>query len=420
MKPFTQLLRTRRAYAAAAVALLALVAVVFAPAVRATERRGDRAWVGTWSASPQPAGAPLQISGQTIRQIVHTSLGGRRVRVRLSNAYGQSPLAIGAAHVALSAGGPAIVPGTDRALTFSGSAAIVVPIGALALSDPVPLDVPALGDLAVSLYLPESVAATTEHTAGLQTTYVSDPGNFTGATTVGGSATQSYYFLVGVEVRGSDGAGAIVTIGDSVTDGFGSTPDMNRRWPNLMAERLQSNPGTARLAVLNAGVIGNRVLHDLVGTSALARLDRDVLVQTGAKYLIVLQGNADILIPGLIGDPAEDVTADQIIQGHRQIIARARALGLTVYGGTLNPVEGYPFPGYWTATLEAKRQAVNRWIRTSRAYDAVIDFDRVLRDPSQPARLLPAYDSGDHVHPNDFGYQAMADAIDLSLFRDDD
>ena len=211
-----------------------------------------------------------------------------------------------------------------------------------------------------------------------------------------------------------------MTLGDSVTDGFGSTPDMNQRWPNLLAERLQSNWATSRLAVLNAGISGNRVLHDFVGTNALARFDRDVLVQTGVKYVIVLQGNADILIPGLIGNPAEVVTAAQIIQGHRQIIDRAHALGLRIYGGTLNPVEGYPFPGFWTPDLEAKRQAVNHWIRTSNAYDAVIDFDKVLRDPSHPSRLLPAYDSGDHVHPNDVGYQAMADAIELSLFRDDD
>lgn len=420
MKPLTQLLHRRRSCPAAAAALLAFAAVVFAPALTATERRGDGAWVGTWNASPQPAGAPLQISGQTIRQIVHTSLGGRRVRVRLSNAYGQSPLVIGSAHVAISDNGSAIVAGSDRILTFNGSATIAVPAGALIVSDPVALDVPALGNLAVSVYLPETMMATTQNWESLQTTYISGPGNFAGALSVVGSTTQSYYFLTGVEVRGAGRAGAVVTLGDSVTVGFGSTPDTNHRWPNLLAERLQSNPGTARLAVVNAGVVGNRVLHDFVGTSALARLDRDVLVQSGARYLIVLQGNADILIPALIGNLVEEVTADEIIQGHRQIIDRAHALGLRVYGGTLNPVEGYPFPGLWSATLEAKRQAVNRWIRTGRAYDAVIDFDRVLRDPSQPARLLPAYDSGDHVHPNDFGYQAMADAIDLSLFRDDD
>jgi lysophospholipase L1-like esterase len=340
--------------------------------------------------------------------------------VRFSNAYGTSSLIIGAAHAALSSGGGAIDPWTDRRLTFNGLPTISIPAGALAMSDAVVLDVPPLGDLAVSLYLPENVAATTEHSASMQTTYLSAAGDFTGAITIAATTTQSFYFLTGIEVSASERARAIVTLGDSVTDGYGSTPDTNQRWPNLLAERLQSNPGTSRVAVLNAGVIGNRVLHDLVGTSALARLDRDVLVQTGVKYIVVLQGNTDILIPGLIGNPAEDVTAEQIIQGHRQIIDRAHALGLRIYGGTLNPVEGYPFPGFWSPAMEAKRQVVNRWIRTSNAYDAVIDFDRVLRAPSDPALLLPAYDSGDHVHPNDVGYQAMANAIDLSLFRDDE
>lgn len=410
----------RRSLARAAATLLALGAIALTTSVIATERHDDAHWVGTWSASPQGVAAAIQINGQTVRQIVHTSLGGERVRVRFSNAYGTSGLVIGSAHVAISTGGASISGTTDRVLTFNGSPTITIPAGALVVSDPVTLNVPALRDLAVSLYLPENVAATTQHPVGLQTTYVSASGDFTGAAIEPTTTTQSYYFLTGVEVSGSNRARAIVTLGDSVTDGFGSTPDTDQRWPNLLAERLQSQWATSRLTVLNAGVSGNRVLHDFVGTSALARLDRDTLVQTGVKYVIVGEGNNDLLIPGLIGNPAEVVTVAQIIQGHRQMIDRAHALGLRIYGSTLTPVEGYPFPGFWTPDLEAKRQAVNHWIRTSRAYDAVIDFDKLLRDPSHPSRLLPAYDSGDHLHPNDGGYRAMADAIDLSLFSDDD
>ncbi|MEP7310692.1 MAG: SGNH/GDSL hydrolase family protein [Acidobacteriota bacterium] len=409
----------RRSLATVAATLLALAAIALAPVI-AKDRHDDGHWVGTWSASPQAVDAPIQINGQTVRQIVHTSLGGERVRVRLSNAYGTSALIIGSAHVAVSAGGASISPGTDRLLKFNGSRTITIPAGALAVSDPAMLDVPALGDLAVSLYLPENVAATTQHSVGLQTNYLSTPGDFTGAIALAGTTINSFYFLSGVEVRASERARAIVTLGDSVTDGFGSTPDTNQRWPNLLAERLQSNWRTSRVAVLNAGLSGNRVLHDLVGTNALARLDRDVLVQTGVKYVIVMEGNNDFGIPGLIHNPTEEVTAEQVIQGHRQIIDRAHALGLRIYGGTLNPIEGVVLPGFYSAALEVKRQAVNRWIRTSKAYDAVIDFDNVLRDPSHPTRILPAYDSGDHGHPNDAGCRAVADAIDLSLFGDDD
>jgi lysophospholipase L1-like esterase len=406
-----------RARAAATATLLILAAALLTPGAIATDQPDGSRWVGTWSASPEAANAPIHFDAQTIRQIVHTSLGGNRVRVRLSNAYGTESLVIGAAHVAISVGGAAIFPGTDRVLTFNGQAGITIPGGAVAVSDSITLNVPALTDLAVSLYLPADTAATTQHSTGLQTNYISGPGNFTAAANLVGTATDAFYFMTGVEVRASRRARAIVALGDSVTDGFGSTPNMNQRFPNLLAARLQSRPNTSHIAVLNAGLSGNRILHDFVGTGALARLDRDVLVQTGSEYVIVLQGNADIVIPSLIGNTAEVVSVDQIIQGHRQIVDRAHALGLKAYGGTLNPVEGFPFPGFWTADMETKRQAINNWIRTSKAYDAVIDFDRVLRDPSHPSRLLPDYDSGDHVHPNDVGYQAMADAIDVSLFR---
>jgi lysophospholipase L1-like esterase len=410
----------RHSLATAAASLLVLSAIVFTTSVIAREGRDDAHWVGTWSASPQGVAAPIQINGQTVRQIVRTSLGGERVRVRFSNAYGTSGLVIGSAHLAISTGGASISGGTDRVLKFNGSPTITIPAAALVVSDPVTLNVPALRDLAVSLYLPENVAATTQHSVGLQTTYISAPGDFTGAAIEQATTTQSYYFLTGVEVAASNRARAIVALGDSVTDGFGSTPDTNQRWPSLLAERLQFHWATSRVSVLNAGVSGNRVLHDFVGTSALARLDRDTLVQTGVKYVIVGEGNNDFLIPGLIGNPAEVVTVAQVIQAHRQMIDRAHALGLRIYGSTLTPVEGYPFPGFWTPDLEAKRQAVNHWIRTSRAYDAVIDFDKLLRDPSHPSHLLLVYDSGDHLHPNDNGYRTMADAIDLSLFRDDE
>jgi lysophospholipase L1-like esterase len=394
--------------------MLAIATMAMAPAIMAKDGSSVGHWVGTWSASPQAASRPVELNGQTFRQIVRVSIGGTRVRVRLSNAYGAGSLHVGAARVGLRSSGASIVTGSDRVLTFNGSESTTIPAGALAVSDPVSLKVPDRGDLAVSIYVPGNELAATEHLLGLQTTYISPEGDFSGAESLPTAATtQSFYFLTGVEVIASTKSRAIVTLGDSITDGLHSTADANKRWPNRLAERLRSQRGGGKVAVLNAGISGNRLLHDTVATNASARLDRDVLVQSGARYLIVLVGINDIGFPGA-------TTADEIIAGHIQIIDRAHAMGLKVYGGTLTPFQAF-MPGiYYTSDGEAKRQAVNHWIRTSKAYDAVIDFDKAIRDPKNPAAMRSAYDSGDNLHPNDAGYQAMADAINLSLFRDRD
>lgn len=398
-------------------ALLAALLVAAPPAAAAD----PGPWTSTWGASPQVPAAPLAIEGQTLRQVAHLSIGGSRVRIRLSNAFGATALEVSEARVAVSAGGSAIVPNTDRPITFGGASATSIPPGALVVSDPVDLEVAPLADLAVSLYFAGAVTATTEHSLAVQTTWQSPPGNFAAATAMPADSTTtvSWYFLNGIEVtpRASHPA-VVVTLGDSITDGYASTVDANRRWPNVLAARLQARRGSADVAVVDQGISGNRVLHDFIGPNALARLDRDVLVQSGVRWVVVLEGINDIGIANAFGRPEENVTAAQIIAGHRQLIARAHALGLRIYGATLTPFEGTVFPGYFTPEGEVKRQAVNQWIRTSGAYDAVIDFDLAVRDPDHPARILPAYDSGDHLHPGDLGYEAMARAVDLRLFRD--
>jgi hypothetical protein len=281
--------------------------------------RERTSWTSTWGASPQVPGAPLAIDGQTLRQIAHVSIGGESVRVRLSNAYGTSPLAVTEARIAVSAGGSAIVPGTDRTLTFGGSPSAFIPAGALVVSDPVDLDVAPLADLAVSLYFAGQVAATTEHSLAEQTTYLSPPGNFASATALpsGGSTTTSWYFLNGVEVGSRSPRNAIIALGDSITDGYASTVDANHRWPNYLAARLQEKRRTSDTAVVNQGISGNRVLHDFIGPNALARFDRDVLAQSGARWVIVLEGINDFGIPGAFGLAGETVSADDIIAGHR-------------------------------------------------------------------------------------------------------
>jgi lysophospholipase L1-like esterase len=382
--------------------------------------QGNQHWVGTWSTAMHPPDAGFGITNagfnnQTLRQIVHTSVGGEQVRVKLST-NGASALVIGAAHIALRDAGDAIVPGSDRTLTFSGNPVITIPPGAQILSDPVNLNVPALGDLAVSIFVPGITGPATWHFEALQTSYISPPGDFTASAVmpVGTTTTQAWFWLAAVEVVASKQTGAIVCLGDSITDGTASTPDTNNRWPNHLARRLIAQPGNHKMGVLDEGIAGNRILQDIIAPNALARLDRDVLTQTGVTHVIVLEGINDIGF-GAFGFTVP--TADEIIAGHQQLIERAHARGLKIYGATLTPFEGTPFPGYFTPAGEAKRQAVNAWIRTSGEYDAVIDFDLVTRNPNDPTFLLPAYDSGDHLHPSDAGYEAMGNAIDLKLFK---
>ena len=389
-------------------------------------------WVGTWSTSLHepdlgvPGLANTGFSNQTLRQIVHTSVGGHQVRVRFST-FGAKGLVIGAARIALHAAGAATVPGSDRRLTFGGSPSTTIPAGALVVSDAVDFDVPALGDLAVSIFVPGKTAPATWHFEARQSVYISTSGDFTANTVMPVDAAASgfpaWYWLADVEVRASKQTGAIVAFGDSITDGTNSTQDANKRWPDQLADRIMNQPGNHSVGILNEGIAGGRILHDSVGPNALARFDRDVLAQTGVTHVVVQLGGNDIGVgwPGGLS-PAEEVTIDQIIQGHKQLIERAHAKGLKIYGATLTPNQGFIIPGtpfqVFSPANEIKRQAVNAWIRLSEGYDGVIDFDAVLRDPSSPARILPSLDSSDHAHPTDAGYKLLADAVYLQLFKD--
>jgi lysophospholipase L1-like esterase len=373
-------------------------------------------WVSTWGSSPV---APLPanttnpgFTNQTVRMIVHTSVGGSQVRVRLSNAFSTDPLPIGAAHIALRTKDSATVPGSDHALTFAGSGSVAIPPGALVLSDPVAVSVPAMGDLAVSLFLPGPTGQATWHPAAHETTYVSKPGDFTAQAEMPVDHTvASWFYLTDVEVATPKRTLAIVALGDSITDGTASVTGANHRWPNFLSQRLAQ--GRMNLAVVDQGIGGNRVLHDLTGPNALARFDRDVLAQTGVGYVTVLLGINDIG-RSTTGTPPQPVTADELIAGHKQLIERAHEAGLKIFGCTLTPYEG---ASYFSAEGETKREALNEFIRHGGAYDGEIDFDAATRDPNHPTKFLALYDSGDHLHPNDAGYQAMANAIDLSLFK---
>lgn len=367
--------------------------------------------------------SPLHFNNQTLRQIANVSVGGQRVRVVLANTFGTLPLRIGAAQVALRDKGPAIAAGSNRVLTFGGLAQPAVPPGAILVSDPVDLAVPDFAELVVDIYLPDDSAAwkspITVHPASWQVNYLSVSGNHAGAVTFPVSTTTAYrrsdglasassFFLARIEVLAPEATGVLVALGDSITDGTQSGIDLNRRWPDIFARRLAA--AGIRMAVANGGIGGGRVLEDGVGPNALARFDRDVLAQPGVTHVTVLEGVNDIGAAGARPSP----TVADLISGHQQLIARARARGLKIYGATLAPFEG---AAYWTPEGEAKRQALNNWIRTSGAYDAVLDLAVVLQDPARPTRMRAEYDSGDHLHPGPAGYAAMAASIDVELFR---
>ncbi|WP_296945658.1 SGNH/GDSL hydrolase family protein [uncultured Massilia sp.] len=396
----------------------ALGAAVLCPPFRGAAAATREAWCATWGtapAGPPPSASTLGFADQTLRLVVRASIGGSRVRVRLSNEMGSAPLRIGAAGIGVRASGANLVAGSARALTFNGRAGVAIPAGSPAVSDPVDLAFPAQADLAISLYLPGTVAATTTHDLALQTGYVSSTGNHvtTPALPVARSIA-SWPFLGEVDVAGA--GGTIVAFGDSLTDGARSTGNANRRWPDWLARRLlaESLPGSAIPGVVNRGISGNSLLNDyanawLAGHDGLERFDRDVLATAGVRWLVVLIGINDICYsPSSDPIPPEDITG-----GYLQLIARARARGVDAIGATLPPFEGHV---YYTAARESVRQHVNAWIRNAGAWDAVVDVERALRDPSRPARLLPAYDSGDHLHPSDAGYAAMAQAVPLGIF----
>jgi lysophospholipase L1-like esterase len=346
---------------------------------------------------------------------VHVSNGGEQVRVRFTNEFGLDGLTISDAHVALSAGGVAIKDGTDHALMFGGASSVRISPGAAMYSDPVALAVPPLSDVAVSFYLPSQVMrAETFHPFADQENFAVD-GDQSAATTLAQFATlQSWYFLDGIDVNAVEGSRAIVTLGDSITDGAHSTLNANSRWPDVLAARLKQEHGLEHVAVLNEGIGGNRVLNDVAGPSALARLDRDVLAQDGVRYLIVLESINDIGRLAHLTALEDDVTAPMLEQGLKQIVDAAHVHGIKAFGATLTPYGG---AGYRSDKGEQVREDVNNWIRTSGTFDGVIDFDQITRDPQGPDRFNPLYDSSDHLHPSDAGYKAMGEGIDLTLFK---
>ncbi|HEY8462487.1 MAG TPA: SGNH/GDSL hydrolase family protein [Bacillota bacterium] len=388
-------------------------------------------WVATWVAMPQltePHNMPpepftqpsLVFPDTTLRQTIHVSIGGKLLRVRFSNAFGDTALTISKASIALPGdgrvGGSAIRPESEKPLTFNGRAAVTIPAGAQIVSDPVRFDLAPLSNLAVTIYTAKGQPSNniTSHPGSRTTSYMLAGDHVSEVDLPGATSTDHWYFLSCVEVWAEHTAAAVVILGDSLTDGRGSTTNQNDRWPDLFSQRLQRHPSTSKIAVLNQGAGGNRVLNDGLGPNGLARLDRDVLAQSGARWLIVFEGINDIGTAAATKE-AQDQVAEDLIAAYKQIITRAHAQNIIVYGATLLPFAGSSYFDE-TGFREAARQKVNRWIRTSGRFDGVIDFDKAVRDSAKPTSLAAEFDTGDHLHLNPQGYRTLAEAIPLEFF----
>lgn len=370
-------------------------------------------WVGTWGASPQLTETrnlppPPGLSSNTLRQVVQVSIGGKKIRVRFSNVFGDGPVTMNSVHIAQFAGGSAIREGTDKSLTFGGKATVTIPAGESILSDPLGFKLKPLSDVAVTIYFGGVPGHITGHPGSRSTSWL-ERGNSVTATALPAAArTEHWYILNQIDAAEKKSAAAIVILGDSITDGHGSGTDKNDRWPDDLAKRLQAGKRTGDVAVLNEGIGGNCILRGGLGPTALSRFDRDILSQASGRWLIVLEGVNDI------GTSHDSSVATNLISAYEKIIEQAHQHQMLVYGATILPFGGsfYDSPAHETA-----RDSVNNWIRTSGKFDAVIDFDSVMRDPQNPLHLLRTVDSGDHLHPNEFGYRIMANAVDLGLFK---
>jgi lysophospholipase L1-like esterase len=362
---------------------------------------------------PRPSQVvPTVAANQSVRMVVRTTIGGNRLRIELSNAFGKSAVVFGSAHVALRAASSSILAKSDRQLTFGGSKSIELQPGVVIVSDPVSLDIQPMSDLAISLLVTKVEGPPTVHTVGLHTSYISD-GDTTGSESLANSiTTTAYLWLRSIDVAAAPKDFAIACLGDSITDGFGTTSDADQMWPTLLAKRLGEKRNGPRISVLNEGISGNEVLRDGAGVSALARLDRDVLSEPGVRWIVLLDGINDINLHGQVTGP-DALVADDLIRGYKEIIARAHLHNIKVMGATLTPEDGVWLAG---PVGEATRESVNQWIRTSGAFDALVDFDAAVRDRDQPTRIRSDFNPGDSIHPNDQGNAAMADAFDLAVF----